>query len=200
MKMKRNARPALFDTVGFDDPLEMLLACHRRIEKQLDTLKRLRAHVEARGVDAEASAAAQAVLRYFLKAAVDHHEDEEKDLFPLLEQRITDPGERARFDTFRHDVERDHREIEAYWARIRKPLEGIAEGLTRRLPPSDVLAFASAYARHILAEEALLTGFFDRWLDADDRIALGRSMSERRGLFNNPVASGRGRGGFSRPG
>src|ERR1700674_5599716 len=107
MKMKRNARPSPFDTVGFDDPLEMLLACHRRIEKQLDTLKRLRAHLEARGVDAEASAAAQAVLRYFLKAAVDHQEDEEEDLFPLLEQRIADPGERTRFGALRQELERD---------------------------------------------------------------------------------------------
>jgi hypothetical protein len=37
MEMKRNARPSLFDTIPFDDPLEMLLACHRRIEKQLET-------------------------------------------------------------------------------------------------------------------------------------------------------------------
>src|SRR5216117_2019427 len=127
MKMKRNARPSLFDTVGFDDPLEMLLACHRRIERQLDTLKRLRAHVHERGVDAEASTAAQSVLRYFVKAAPDHHEDEEKDLLPLLDERITDPGERARFKAFREEVERDHRDIEASWARLRKPLEGIAE-------------------------------------------------------------------------
>jgi hemerythrin-like domain-containing protein len=179
--MKRNARPSLFDTtVGFDDPLEMLLACHRRIEKQLDTLKRLRAHLEARGVDAEASTAAQAVLRYFLGAAVNHHDDEEKDLFPLLEQRITDPGERARFEHLRVALQHDHREVEALWAKLRKPLEGIAEGFTRNLPASDVHAFIAAYARHILAEESALQELFDRWLDDGDRIALGRSMSERR--------------------
>jgi len=50
---------------GFDDPLEMLFGCHRRIEKQLETLKRLRAHLKAKGIDAEASTAAEAVLRYF---------------------------------------------------------------------------------------------------------------------------------------
>ena len=44
--MKNNTRPAIFDPVAaFDDPLEMLLACHRRIEKQLATLERLRAHL-----------------------------------------------------------------------------------------------------------------------------------------------------------
>src|SRR6267378_3967782 len=122
--MKRNALPSLFDVVAYDDPLEMLLACHRKIEKQLETLKRLRTHLGTHGVDAEASAAAQALLRYFEKAASNHNEDEETDVFPLLEQRITDAGEFARFRDFRAEIERDHREIEAMWARLRRPLEG----------------------------------------------------------------------------
>ena len=185
--MKRNARPSLFDTtVGFDDPLEMLLACHRRIEKQLETLKRLRAHVDSSGVDAEASSAAQSVLRYFSSSATNHHDDEEKDLFPLLEQRITDGGERTRFDALREQLERDHREVESHWARLKKPLEGIAEGLTRTLPASDVQAFVTAYARHILAEESALGEFFNRWLNDADREVLGRSMSARRTGWPQP--------------
>lgn len=183
--MRRNARPSLFDTtVGFDDPVEMLLACHRRIEKQLETLQRLRAHVAARGVDAQASAAAQSVLRYFLKAAQDHHEDEEKDLFPLLEKRITDPGALARFRVLRDKLEHDHREMERLWARLRKPLEGIAEGLTRSLAVDEVQVFVTAYASHILAEEAALEELVTRWLDHGDRAALGRSMSARRAAEN----------------
>jgi hemerythrin-like domain-containing protein len=179
--MKRNARPGVFDAaVGFDDPLEILLACHRRIEKQLDTLKRLRAQVDAGGVDAEASGAAQAVLRYFAHSAGRHHDDEEKDLFPLLEHRITDHGEKARFHAFRGAIEGDHRRIERLWAKLRKPLEAIAEGLPRTLPAADVHEFVSAYARHILAEEAALQEFFDRWLDERDRVTLGRAMSARR--------------------
>jgi len=178
--MKRNARPSLFDPIPFDDPLEMLLACHRRIEKHLETLKRLRTHIEARGVDAEASTAAHNLLGYFLKAAMNHHEDEEKDLFPMLERRIDDPGERARFLAFRAELERDHGEIEAMWTRLRKPLEGIADGLTRTLPALDVHAFVAAYARHILAEESALTEFCNRWLGDDDRRALGHAMSARR--------------------
>jgi hemerythrin-like domain-containing protein len=192
MVMKRNARPSLFDTtVGFDDPLEMLLACHRRIEKQLETLKRLRAHVDAGAIDAEASGAAQSVLRYFSTSATNHHDDEEKDLFPLLERRITDPGERTRFDAMRSELERDHREIESHWARLKKPLEGIAEGLTRPLAAADVHAFIAAYARHILAEESALQEFFDRWLDDEDRKVLGRSMSARRGANLPPPNASR---------
>jgi hemerythrin-like domain-containing protein len=181
--MRRLERDHLFDApAGFDDPLEMLLGCHRRIEKQLETLKRLRAHVEARGVDAEASAAAQAVLRYFHSAAANHHADEEQDLFPLLQARIDDAGEQARFRAFRERLEADHRTLEAAWGRLRKPLEGIGEGLVRALPAADVQAFVDAYAHHILTEETTLKEFFDRWLHDGDRRALGHSMAARRSL------------------
>jgi hemerythrin-like domain-containing protein len=178
---RKNERAALFDTpAGFDDPLEMLLGCHRRIERQLETLKRLRTHVGSRGVDAEASSAAQAILKYFLGAAPNHHADEELDLFPLLEQRITDPGERARFRSFREQLEVDHRELENAWMRLRKPLEAIGEGLVRTLPADDVHAFVSGYVHHIVTEETALREFFNRWLGDADREALGRAMAARR--------------------
>lgn len=178
---RRSERTALFGTpAGFDDPLAMLLGCHRRIERQLETLKRLRVHIASRGVDAEASAAAQAILKYFLAAAPNHHADEEKDLFPLLEQRITDPAAGARFRAFREQLEADHRDLGNAWSRLRKPLEAIGEGLERTLPEDDVNAFVSGYSHHILTEETALREFFDRWLDDADREALGRAMAARR--------------------
>ncbi len=179
----KTTRSALFDTpAGFDEPLEMLLGCHRRIEKQLETLRRLRAHVQANGVDADATAAAQAVLNYFVKAAANHHADEEKDVFPLLERRISAPEENARFRELRTRLEGEHRTLEAAWAKVRRPLEGIAEGLTRSLPEADVEALAQAYTRHIAAEEAALRSLMERWLAQDDLRALGQSMAARRNV------------------
>ena len=164
----------------------MLLGCHRRIEKQLATLQRLRGHLSQRGVDAEASQAAQSILDYFERAAPNHHHDEELDLFPLREARITDPGEAARFGAFREALLKDHREMEAAWARLRRPLEGIADGLVRQLAEADVQAFAKGYARHIVTEEAALKEFFDRWLGDEDRVRLGRAMAARRGVSPAP--------------
>lgn len=179
--MRRLERDHLFDTpAGFDEPLDMLLGCHRRIEKQLETLKRLQSHLATHAVDAEASLAAQNVLRYFTSAAHNHHADEEQDLFPLLESRIDDSGEKARFAAFRARLESDHRTLESAWARLRRPLEGIAEGLPRSLPAAEARAFIDAYANHILTEENALKEFFDRWLGDDDRRALGRAMAARR--------------------
>ena len=181
--MTKPERDHLFDApAGYDEPLEMLLGCHRRIEKQLDTLKRLPVYLDGHAVDPEASIAARNVLRYFDNAAANHHADEELDLFPLLDLRIDDSGERRRFAAFRARLEHDHRAVEAAWARLRKPLEGIADGLTRPLPHEDVQAFAAAYADHIRAEESALGEFFDRWLRADDRRTLGLAMAARRNI------------------
>ena len=195
--MKRNARPSLFDAaVGFDDPLEMLLACHRRIERQLHTLERLHEHLVRNGVDAQASLAAQTILRYFMKAAESHHDDEEKDLFPLLEQRIPAGTEKAGFNALREKLEGDHDRVRDLWTRLRKPLEGIADGLPRMLNRADVRAFVQGYTMHIAAEESALQGLFERWIDNSDRAALGRSMRERREMvgvrgFEPPASTSR---------
>jgi hemerythrin-like domain-containing protein len=167
---------------GFDDPLEMLFGCHRRIEKQLETLKRLRVHLHEKGIDAEASTAAESVLRYFRKAAADHHADEEVDVFPMLEQRIGDATEAARFRDLRERLEADHQRVDEVWTRVRKPLEGIAEGLMRTIPEPDLLALAALYSAHIHTEETELRAFFDRWLGPRDLEALGRAMAARRSV------------------
>jgi hemerythrin-like domain-containing protein len=166
---------------GYDDPIGMLLGCHRRIEKKLATLKALCAHLRRKGVDAEASAAAQAVLRYFSAPAAHHHDDEEVDLFPLLDERIGDPEERERLQGLAKRLAAEHEEMEATWARLRKPLEGVAEGLMRSVPESEAQAFATLYERHIETEEALVVPLVDRWLRPEDLHALGRAMALRRG-------------------
>ncbi len=173
----------LFDTpAGFDDPIGMWSGCHRRIEKQLRTLEKLAEHVARHGVDAEASGAAQAVLRYFEKSGPHHHEDEDKDLFPLLAARITDPGDRERFAALRAVLEADHRAMEVAWARIRKPLHGIAEGLHKNLALADVNAFRGIYATHIPLEDGAIPDLAKRYLTAEDLETLGRAMAERRGV------------------
>ena len=72
---------------SFDEPLEMLAACHERIEAQLGTLERLAQHLPRHGCDADARSAAAAVVRYFDTAGMLHHQDEDEDLFPLLRRR-----------------------------------------------------------------------------------------------------------------
>lgn len=69
----------------FEQPFEMLHACHDRVRRMLALLDRLVAHIPANGVDRQAREAARDVLRYFDEAAPQHHLDEELHVFPRLE-------------------------------------------------------------------------------------------------------------------
>ena len=51
--------------VGFDQPFEMLDACHDRVDRTLTLLQRLAAHIDSKGHDASSRSAANDVLRYF---------------------------------------------------------------------------------------------------------------------------------------
>src|SRR5699024_8448725 len=99
-------------------PLEMLLACHHRIRHQCQVLQRLHAHLPVHGSDQQAQDAARSITRYFETAAVDHHADEEEDLFPALMESVagSDPV------CIRQAIERlthEHRQLEASWDKLR---------------------------------------------------------------------------------
>ncbi len=179
---RKNERFLRIDApAGYDDPVGMLLGCHRRIEKKLATLKALATQLAAKGIDAEATAEAQAMLRYFDAPAAYHHDDEEIDLLPLLETRIADAAERKRLRDLAERLREDHREIERIWSRLKRPLESIAEGFMRALPDTDLQAFITLYKRHIEAEETVIVPLAARWITQDDLAALGRAMAARRG-------------------
>ena len=164
---------------AFDEPLEMLEACHGRIEAQLQTLERLVPHLQARGCDAEAAAAAQAVMRYFDTAGVLHHRDEDEDLFPLL--RIL-AGERQRPEIAAaiEELEREHASMDSLWGGLRAGLAGVAGAGSARLGAEEVARFAWLQRRHMEREAAAVLPFARQVLAAEQRAALGERMAARR--------------------
>src|SRR5512132_2903244 len=120
-------------------PLEMLSACHSRIERQCATLRRLVPHVAAHGASEEARTAAANVMRYFDSSALQHHADEEEDLFPALLESMAGSDAVCLRD-LTDALKADHRALDADWQRVRAALEKIAAGTSARLPPDDVEA------------------------------------------------------------
>lgn len=164
------------ETATFDEPLEMLLACHGRIRKQLATLSRLERHLPEHGHDADARAAARAILRYFDSAAIQHHEDEERSLLPRLVARA--PESRA----LAGRIEGEHVELAALWRRLRPLLSGIAAGQRAVMPPHLVSEITASYDAHIELEESMLIPLAREVLSSGELEAIGREMAERRGV------------------
>jgi hemerythrin-like domain-containing protein len=165
---------------GFEQPFEMLRACHERIERMLALLGRLRQHVAQRGADEQARQAARDVMRYFDVAAPQHHLDEERHVLPRLEAS----GDPSQVDMARrlHD---DHRTMEARWALARPVLHALAEGAMDRLDEDSegkLQSFASTYAEHIAAEESLAFPAVSRAIDPAALGAMSEDMMRRRGV------------------
>jgi hemerythrin-like domain-containing protein len=163
---------------SFDEPLEMLSACHERIEAQLATLERLCEHLAAQGNDTEARSAAQAILRYFDTSGRLHHEDEDHDLFPLLRERAAE-AQRPEIAATIDELEREHETMEAQWRRLRAALASIAQG-ARAIDAEYAMRFVWLYRRHMEREAAAVLPFGRSALADGERAALGRRMAARR--------------------
>ena len=163
----------------FDEPLEMLAACHERIEAQLCTLEKLVEHVATRGADQPAREAAAQVMRYFDTAGTNHHRDEDEDVFPLL-RRLAAERDRPEVSAVINGLEQDHSTMEAQWSRLRERLEAIAEGRAARLDAEAVAPFAWLYRRHMEKESALVLPFAREAIGEVERAALGGRMAARR--------------------
>ena len=167
---------------GFDQPLDVLLACHGRFEKQCATLEKLLVHLPEHGSDAEVQQAARAILNYFDTAAVHHHDDEERNLFPLLEQAGS--GEWCELVEL---LTGEHDDLAQLWCALRPPLQAIAQGETVTLNVIHAERFIALNRSHIAFENERVLPLARQILSAAALQSLGRAMAARRGVAYPPA-------------
>jgi hemerythrin-like domain-containing protein len=172
---------------GYDEPFEMLHACHARVRRMLDLLDRLRRYVDANGADEQARQAARDVMRYFDLAAPQHHLDEENHVIPRLlasgDPLLVSLGARLRDD---------HRAMEVGWSRARRPLLALAEGAAARFDAAahrTLAEFATLYAAHIDAEESTAFPSAAGAMDTAGLQVMSQDMMRRRGVTGPGGAS-----------
>jgi len=172
----------LHDTApDFDQPIAVLKHCHNRIRKQLATLDKLLAHLPEFGADEQARQAAQAVLKYFEKAAHLHHEDEEQDLIPML-RAVAQGDDAATLQALAPVILQDHKDMDALWQDLHEQLTGIAEGRSAVLSASAVQRFCQRYAAHMEREESTMAPMALRLFSPEQMTQLGQAMQRRRNI------------------
>ncbi|MFM9917229.1 MAG: hemerythrin domain-containing protein [Rhizobacter sp.] len=165
--------------VGFEQPFEMLLACHERVRRSVALLVRLVRHVDERGHDAQSRSAASDVLRYFDLAAPLHHDDEEQHVFPIL----SDSGDADLADAV-SGLYRDHLRMSALWAALRSTLEawslpGTAEAGSDAFV-DQVAEFDRMYAAHLATEEGTVFPAARARMDRKLLAVMSADMQQRR--------------------
>jgi hypothetical protein len=153
----------------------MLLACYARMRRQLATLTRLSRHLPQHGIDADARNAAMAVVRYFDRAAPDHHADEDLSLMPRVIARAPDLQPLAGL------LRTTHERLDLRWRKVRPLLSSIAVGRRQALPLRLVDDLCADYESHLAQEEAEVLPRARAVLDPSDLQALGRELAARRG-------------------
>ena len=164
---------------SLEEPLEMLEACHERIEAQLRTLERLLDYLPRHGADEQARQAASNVLRYFELAGPNHHEDEERNLFPTLIE-LAGAEDAAAVRALVADLLADHVRMAEALDVVRRQLAPIAEGIAAALEENSVRRLSGLYRQHIGKENRGLLPLARRLLSQADVDALSRAMTARR--------------------
>lgn len=166
---------------GCEDPVGLMTACHRRIERFLKTLAMAGKLGAERGLEKQEFEAVARALVYFKSAAPKHTADEEEDLFPALLRKEPDAASRVdglQSDHARANVLHDRvDELGQQWLR------------DERLSAAELSEFREAIARlqelytaHIALEESEVFPRASKLLEEDELESIGRNMAARRGV------------------
>lgn len=158
---------------GYDDPIGMLLDCHRRIERFLGDLQAL-AH--AGTLDPAGRARLEAALHYFAHALPRHTADEEESLFPRLLARDPTLEDLA-------PLHADHEQTRALQGEVDAlGRSWLADGTCDLPRLRRVLGeLRRIQGEHIAREDQLFPRLAALLTEAD-RLACGREMAARRGV------------------
>lgn len=180
--MSDEGKSLLTPAPDFGAPLDLLHACHGRIETQCATLLKLPGHIQVHGADTQARQAATAIVRYFSSAGQHHHEDEEQDLFPLVREHAATNGDDQMLALL-DNLSVQHRDMEAAWQALLPWLEPLSRGEPSMCDAAGIARFTALYRAHIALEEQTLLPYGRKALQADQLAELGRRMALRRGII-----------------
>jgi hemerythrin-like domain-containing protein len=160
------------------DGFEVLDACHRQTLAMLRRLAALVAHLQSGGPAAQVQAVAAQIVAYFSTTARQHHEDEERHVFPKL---IAEGSPQLVQAVLR--LQQDHGWLEEDWMELSAHLDALAQGQAwadvAQLSEG-VHVFAELSRAHIALEEASIYPAARARLKAPQLQEMAREMAQRR--------------------
>lgn len=159
-------------------PIANFSDCHVGIVAHLDSLGELPALLapaeRARTIAAD-------TLAFFDAVIAEHHAQEEQELFPAVLASATHGEEHTRVTIMAERLTTEHRQIEAWWARIKPQLKQIAKGHETPLDLVALQQLVGEYRAHAAFEEAEFLPLAQHILgrNSNHMAALGMSLHMR---------------------
>lgn len=159
-------------------PIDAFSQCHAGILAGLRSLAELPQMVAAAE---RARRVAAAILSIFDRSVLDHHADEEAELFPAVLKSAAPGDEYVRVDAMVDRLVAEHRTIEALWKKLKPSLRSAAVGKPCEVNAGDVADLMRLYGAHAEFEERQFLPLAQDILGRNDNhmAALGLSLHLR---------------------
>lgn len=164
---------------GFDDPIGMLVDCHRRVEDFLGILCVVAERARNRELTDDEKGAVQSALRYFKIGGQRHTADEEESLFPRLRGKPNPAIDAiAGLQSDHRRANRLHDSIENLYLAWISGGKLATEETERLLSQTGELK--ELYSTHILMEESVVFPYAAKVLDSEVISRIGAEFKMRR--------------------
>jgi hemerythrin-like domain-containing protein len=161
-------------TTDPDNPLTDFSSCHADI---LQSLKLLRSVAKSSGgKDPEGRKTAANLLKFFDEVVIEHHRDEEQELFVAVLQSTKGSDEAKHAKAMVNRLVDEHLKLEKLWKDIKPQLKRIVKGKTIKLNKPVIRQLADDYQAHAEFEEQEFLPFAARVLQEQGLSALGLSL------------------------
>lgn len=173
------------DPVNTEEPLTNFSECHAGILRRLDEFGELPALLEPA---LKASRVAADLNDFFRSIVFEHHQEEERELFPIVLASSQPGEERERVRQMIETLTREHRAIEKQWTLVESQVKKLAKGQLTSLDGAHVVDLVDRYRAHARFEEAEFLPLSETILRRNNHqmAALGMSLHMRR----QPMFSG----------
>lgn len=163
---------------GNDAPIANFSQCHVGIISHLDALGELPALMAP---VQRARKLAGDMLQFFDSVILEHHAEEERELFPAVLQSAASGKERDHVSAMVERLTTEHRQIEGWWARIKPQLKQISRGHDAELDSVAVQQMVNEYHAHASFEETRFLPLSQEILGRNQNhiAALGMSLHMR---------------------
>lgn len=176
------------ETSVMSDGFDALDVCHRKTLVALGRLAGLVARLTKIGADEESQVLAREVVEHFSGTACEHHQDEERHVFP----KLMSSGDAETVQAVLR-LQQDHGWREENWLELSPHLDAVAPGQSwcgLDMLRESAEVFIALSHDHIALKESLIYPQACKLMAAEERCDIGREMaSQRRSLRTSGKAN-----------
>jgi hemerythrin-like domain-containing protein len=175
------AKPSAGAAPAADAPITSFSKCHEGILTRLEALGGLPALLDSA---ARAREVAAETVRFFRGVVYEHHQEEERELFPAVLASAQAGEERQRVQAIVDRLTREHRQVEAAFVHLEPGFKDAAKGHATTLDADEVAALVTRYEAHARYEELEFLPLSQQILgrNSDHMAALGLSLHLRHSV------------------